>query len=183
MGIAKHFPWRAQEVTRPQALHRRAWAPRTGRACFIGLVPRFFARARDRPLQPNACRASASPAERGLEGALSRRGIGAAAGAEGAAAARGGRALGAEHTAVAQLVEVGEADAGQRVEEVGLGGTDVGGILRPGAEGAAYGHADHRTAEPGTSRIRAAFGDVKVFVASPEAQSFECWWVRPGGVY
>ncbi|MGW6564883.1 competence protein CoiA [Streptomyces sp. NPDC054975] len=28
-----------------------------------------------------------------------------------------------------------------------------------------------------------AFCDVKVFVAAPEAQSFECWWVRPGGVY
>ncbi|MER5966535.1 competence protein CoiA family protein [Streptomyces sp. NPDC002057] len=28
-----------------------------------------------------------------------------------------------------------------------------------------------------------AFGDVKVFVASPVSESFECWWVRPGGVY
>lgn len=28
-----------------------------------------------------------------------------------------------------------------------------------------------------------AFSDVKVFVASPDSESFECWWVRPGGVY
>ncbi|MGW2203152.1 competence protein CoiA family protein [Streptomyces sp. NPDC001774] len=28
-----------------------------------------------------------------------------------------------------------------------------------------------------------AFCDTKVFVAAPDAGSFECWWVRPGGVY
>ncbi|MER7959255.1 hypothetical protein [Streptomyces sp. NPDC096030] len=27
-----------------------------------------------------------------------------------------------------------------------------------------------------------AFCDTKVFVAAPDAGSFECWWVRPGGV-
>ncbi|MFF9915381.1 competence protein CoiA [Streptomyces sp. NPDC013457] len=37
---------------------------------------------------------------------------------------------------------------------------------------------------PTLSRMAAlAFCDMKVFIAAPGAESFECWWVRPGGVY
>lgn len=46
-----------------------------------------------------------------------------------------------EHATAAELVEVGEADARELVEEVGLGGTDAVSDLWPGAEGAAFGHA------------------------------------------
>lgn len=43
-------------------------------------------------------------------------------------AARTGRCCGAgsEDSTVAQLIEIGEADAGQDIEEVSLGGTDAG---------------------------------------------------------
>ncbi|MFD7978704.1 hypothetical protein [Streptomyces sp. NPDC059071] len=64
-----------------------------------------------------------------------------AAVAKRASCALAGWAAGAEYAAAAQLVEVRKTDAGQLVEEVGLGGMDAVGDLRSRTEGAACGHA------------------------------------------
>ncbi len=72
--------------------------------------------------------------------------VGAATGSEGPPRGRGRRRVGSEHSTGPQLVKVGEADPGEFVEKVGLGGAEaVRGGLGAGAKGAADGHVDHRT--------------------------------------
>src|SRR5262249_43952281 len=69
-----------------------------------------------------------------------------AAGSESAARARRRRGLSAGHSTGPQLVQVGEVDARQRIEKVGLGGADaVRGSLGAGTKSSADGHAGHRT--------------------------------------
>ncbi|MEU6011902.1 hypothetical protein [Streptomyces sp. NPDC047453] len=71
--------------------------------------------------------------------------VGAAAGSEGPPRCGERRRGGSEHAPSAQLGNVGQVDAGEFVEKVGLGGADaVRGSLGAGAKGAADGHADHR---------------------------------------
>ncbi|MFB9558351.1 hypothetical protein [Streptomyces roseoviridis] len=60
---------------------------------------------------------------------------------ERAARAGGLHLPGAEHATVAELGEVGQADAGKVGEQVGRGGLGWRG-LRAGAEGAAFGWTD-----------------------------------------
>ncbi|MGW7821837.1 hypothetical protein ACWGLF_27805 [Streptomyces puniciscabiei] len=67
--------------------------------------------------------------------------IGAAAGAEGPPGRRRCCRVGAEYSTGSQLIEVGQADPGEDVEEIGLGRTDVLRGLGTGAKGAAGYHA------------------------------------------
>lgn len=79
--------------------------------------------------------------------------VGTTAGAEGAALRGCRRGGGGENSARPQLVEVGQPESGQSVEEVGLGGADA--VLRARAEGAAVCHAIIvRSAPPAAVRGR-----------------------------
>lgn len=67
--------------------------------------------------------------------------MGAAADSKASTRGRWHRRVGTEYAAGAQLVQVGEADSGKGIEEVGLDGANAVRVLGAGAKGAADCHA------------------------------------------